>query len=180
MTTIPPVTNREDLETELAHALGALAIQFGRLEHSVAELVGAAFGRMDIASCEAINSVVSFRQKLDIVGALAPSRITDGESLLEVQQCIKQAGLFEERRNSLLHAFWAYEPATPSSTERGLLQSRTKAHRTKGLVTSRSAAKPSDIQQLAKEIEHFRRVFGGSGSLYHAASLLYESTIRKP
>lgn len=166
----------ETLEEELAKAIGALAIQFGRLEHSVSELVTAAFGRTDIPSLQAINSVVSFRQKLDLVAALAPARIADQEELQEVQQCVRTLARFEERRNSLLHAFWAFEPSASEPGTRSLFQKRTRAHRVKGIVPSSHPADPRAIQGLANEIAEFRRLFGGRGSLYHAADMIYKSS----
>lgn len=176
MTTSLDPKSVEALHTELSLAIGELAVHFGRLELDVAELVSSAFGRADIHTRDAINAVMSFRQKLDIVGALAPYRLKNPEHLAEVQQCIKTLGQFEEKRNSLLHAFWALERNPDTLSQAQFVQSRSRAHRTKGLIQSRNPSNILEIQALAKAIREFRNIFGQQGSLYFSADLLHEAS----
>ncbi len=164
-----------DLEKEhlsLAHAVGELAIQFGRLEWDVSELVAAAFGKADMVNRDAINSVISFRQKLDLVAVLAHARISDEEKLKEVLSCVTTLHGFEEERNSLLHAFWSRERTDTYPFRGGFLLNRTRADRKKGIKYIEKPADINAINELSKEIEYFRRIFGQEGSLYFSADIL--------
>ena len=161
------------LETEMANAVGELAIEFGRLEYNVAELVSASFGRMDLASQYSIVAVLSFRQKLDIVGSLAPSRIADKQALASVQACIRQLSEFEEKRNTLLHAFVGIDFDTPDKDHYLL---RTRPHRIKGFIQSRKPVDPQTVKDLTAQIREFRNMFGPEGALYHSAHQMYEAS----
>jgi hypothetical protein len=166
-------------DIELAQAIGELAIQFGRLESSVSELVITAFGKADMESANAVSAVLSFRQKLDLVAALAPSRLTNSEHLEEVQSCIATLQRYEEKRNSLLHAFWGRELVNDYPFAGELIQSRTRAHRKKGLVHIRNEVNLTEIRALSKEIQQFRGIFGQKGSLYYCAVLMLEASKNK-
>ena len=161
------------LEIELASAVGELAIEFGRLEYNVAELVSASFGRMDLASQYSIVAVLSFRQKLDLVGSLAPSRLSDKEELAKIQACIRQLSEFEEKRNTLLHGFVGVDFDTPDKDHYLL---RTRPHRVKGYLQSRKPVDPQSIRALTFQIREFRNMFGALGALYQSARQMYEAS----
>ena len=160
------------VEDQLAAVIGRLAIEFGRLELDVAELVTAAFGVADIDSRDAVDAVLSFRQKLDLVSALASSVVSTPQQLDGVRVCIRRLGEFEEQRNSLIHAFWGLERSQAETSERNFVRSKWRSDRKKGLVRTVKPADVEGIQALTEEIIKFKRLFAGESSLYSAASYL--------
>lgn len=162
----------QSVEDQLAAVIGRLAIEFGRLELDVAELVTAAFGVADIDSRDAVDAVLSFRQKLDLVSALAGSVVSTPQQLDEIRVCIKRLGEFEEQRNSLLHAFWGLERSQAGTSERNFARSKRRSDRKKGLVRTTKPAGVDGIQALTEEIIRFKTLFAGENSLYSAASHL--------
>jgi hypothetical protein len=166
----------EELHDQLTSAVGCLAVEFGRLELDVSELASSALGRADLATRDAINAVLSFRQKLDLIGALAPARLTDPAQLTEVQVCVQRLQRFEDERNGLLHAFWTFVRDEGESAPGRFVRSKVRAHRKKGLTDHTKAVDVSDIRELANEIRKYRRIFGQQGSLYYSADLLYSAS----
>lgn len=165
----------DQIQAELASAVGLLAIEFGRLELDVAELTAAALGKSDISTRDAINAVLSFRQKLDLVAALTSTRLADPAQIEEVQTCVQKLAHFEEERNGLLHAFWAFVRDEGESVPGIFVRAKARVHRKKGLTDHTKHVPAAKIRELAAEIAHFRRLFGMNGSLYHSADLLFNS-----
>jgi hypothetical protein len=166
----------DELQAELASALGLLVISFGRLEHAVSELVAACFGRVDGCSSQSIDAVLSFRQKLDLVAAMAPYRLRgQPENLVQVQYCVQKLGEIEARRNSLLHSFWAWHPDPQSPNDFAFRQTRNRTDRKKGLRYVEASADVQSIRELTAEIEHWRRLFGANESIYEVARIMEDA-----
>jgi hypothetical protein len=166
----------EELHNQLTCAVGSLAVEFGRLELDVSELAASALGKADLATRDAVNAVLSFRQKLDLVGALAPARLTDSVQLAKVQACLQQLQRFEDERNGLLHAFWAFVRDEGESAPGRFVRSKVRTNRKKGLTDHTKAVEFSDIRELANEIRSYRRILGQEGSLFYSADLLYSAS----
>lgn len=138
-------------EDALAPALGRLVIVFGRLEFDLGKLVAAAVGVSDDAASDAVNAVLSFRQKLDIVAALAPERAPSPEDLLRIREAIGEMGEFEAQRNMYLHSQWGFFWGDHIMERR-----KVRAARATGLKRSAEEANVVQIESLASDIERFR------------------------
>lgn len=155
----------DKLMDELTPALGELVVEFGRLELAASEFAGASLGVVGIEQRDAIDAVLSFRQKLDLIAALVPSRISKEEDRVEVRKAIARMGEFEVTRNRLLHSFWGLG----GKSEVLLVRSKRRADRKAGLICTEEGIKVEEIRRLSDDIRQFCRLFGGQGTLYHAA-----------
>ena len=169
----------DDAQAVLRDALGRLAMAFGQCELAVAELTAASFGARNADARDAVNAVMSFRQKLDLVAALGVKRLTSPGADQLLQTVLAKLGYFEEQRNTLLHSKYHINVGPEMYfNPTGFSRSKQRAHRKKGLLRAWAEVDVDAINKLSREIVAYTSIFAPQGpvyDLYHAFERAYAS-----
>lgn len=161
----------------LRDALGRLAVAFGQCEMAVSELTAASFGARNAEARDAINAVMSFRQKLDLIAALGVKRLTNPTDAKLLHAVLAKLGHFEEQRNTLLHSKYHINIGPEMYfNPTGFSRLKQRAHRKKGLLRAWTDVDIDAINKLSREIVAYTLIFEPQGpvyDLYHAFERAY-------
>ncbi|MFA6310101.1 MAG: hypothetical protein WCV99_01525 [Sterolibacterium sp.] len=139
-----------DIVSETAHlcqAIGKVVIEFQFIEYTVAEILASILKMREEADQHRVAAAMSFRQKVDLLCDLYPTR--KGPKWLEVDISIVRKSLYasEEFRNRVVHSFWYVSGSAPMQW----MHSKASLRSTAGLrVTTSSTANIEVLEQGTK------------------------------
>jgi hypothetical protein len=146
----------DEAHAPLRDALGRLVIAFGQCELAAAELTAVALGAGNADARDSINAVLSFRQKLDLIAAMAFKRLNDPNEAQLLSDVLTTLAGFEEERNTLLHSKYQIKLGPEMYfNPTGFSRSKQRAHRKKGLVRVWTDVDVQAIDKLSRRIASY-------------------------
>lgn len=87
-------------------AIGEVVISFQSMENEIAGIICSLLSMGEPKDVQRISSAMSFKQKVDLVCEIYPTRKKKGWLSLEIKTVKNSLYAAEEFRNSIVHSFW--------------------------------------------------------------------------
>src|SRR5207249_786022 len=143
------VMSEEALAARLSDAhlrgIGRVTVAFGTLEFWAALGVWTLLGA-DRDTSQTITAELSFRARLNLLGALATQKLAPTDTLLvNIQQFVRDAGIAEDKRNQIAHSHWTVDAS-------GVVRRLKSAAKSKGFRQDTIDMSPEHLDALADAI----------------------------
>ena len=136
------------LTDEHFRALGRITVDFSTLEFVLAGLLAELIAP-DRAIGQILASQLSFSKLVTAVGALFLHRASDGPDTQRLADILKRAAEAEFKRNTAIHSAYLITAGAPTDI---VTRVKVKTKREKGLSHDAQDMTPTDLNQIADEI----------------------------
>lgn len=126
--------------------MGWITLNSCRLENTLEERIWELLKQPDAAVAGVLTAQLSFRAKVDLLGALQKARSTDTALNEETDRLLREALAKEEARNQVIHSYWSeFEPGDSAMRVK-------RTARRRGLRTDEEVMTPEALFKISNEI----------------------------
>lgn len=161
------------LQTEKLHAaIGCVVVQFQFVESIVAECLASLVRMREQEDIHRISAAMSFRQKVDLLCDIYPSRKHVQWPDIDIRVTRKSLFAAEEFRNAVVHSFWHIAGMAPK-----WMRTKATLRTSAGLKVASGEADITCLESGARAIYTVRDWYlGDSAALDSAAKVLKKCT----